>query len=287
MDNIMKVNILKTIALGILSFAMLSCSSSDEFPLPEYYSQTASTKLGQQIIDGSAGYVNHVKTDSETKVVPGVTLFKMGYLNRNGHAMQMFMYKVSLGPVSVITTKAATESKVQLLTEQVAAVENQGKYLVQGAISCGGDLGKGNSFFAILNDGSAVCLPSSEYEGLKSKVKHGFSGTSHLLQDGYVLSQTDAATSARAAVGVSADGGEVFMVVVDGGDYFYSNGVTCADLANLMKGCGASDAIVLNTGNNVTAVWRNERSENLFDLLNKPSAKGVEAEIAGGLLIVQ
>ena len=122
---------------------------------------------------------------------------------------------------------------------------------------------------------------------MKSKVKYGFSGTAHLLQDGYVLSQTDAATSARAAVGISADGGEVFMVVVDGGDYFYSNGVTCADLANLMKGCGASDAVVLNTGNNVTAVWRNERSENLFDLLNKPSAKGVEAEIAGGLLIVQ
>ena len=282
----MKVNIFKFVALSVLSVAALSCSSN-EFELPEYYSLTASTKMGQQIIDGSSGYIDHVKTDSETKVTQGLSLFKMGYLNRKGHAMQMFMYKATLGPVSLMTTSASTETKAQLLTEMAAEVENQGKYLVQGAISCGGELGKGNSFFAVLNDGTAVCLPSSEYEGMKSRIKYGYSGTAHLLQDGYVLSQTDAATSARAAVGVSADGGEVYLLVVDGGDYFYSNGATCADLALLMKGCGADDAVVLNSGNNVTAVWRNERSQDLFDLLNKPAAKGVEAEIAGGILIVQ
>jgi exopolysaccharide biosynthesis protein len=102
-----------------------------------------------------------------------------------------------------------------------------------------------------------------------------------------VLGQTDNTTSARAAVGVSEDGNEVYLLVVDGGDFFYSNGIGCNDLALLMKGCGAYNALALNAGNTVTAVWRNMRSENLFDLLNKPANKGVEAPVAGGILIVQ
>ena len=102
-----------------------------------------------------------------------------------------------------------------------------------------------------------------------------------------MLGQTDNSTLARAAVGVSEDGNEVLLLVVDGGDFFYSNGISCNDLALLIKGCGAHDALAISSGNNVTAVWRNMRSENLFDLLNKPANKGVEAPVAGGILIVQ
>lgn len=281
----MKRYIILTV-LALSAFAAVGCSS-DEFDKPEYYSQGATTKLGEQIIAGSSDYIAHVKSDKQTKPTAGLVQFQMSYLNQNGHAMQMFMYKVSLGPVSLLANTADTETKVQRLTEQAAQIENKGRYMVWGGISCGNDLGKGDAFFAVLNDGSAVCLPTSEYEGLKSKITLGYSGPAHLLQGGYVLAQTDVATSARAAVGINEDGTEVYLVTVDGGDFFYSNGITCNDLALLMKGCGATDAIVLNSGNNVTAVWRNERSQNLFDLLNKPAAKGVEAEIAGGLIIVQ
>ena len=247
----------------------------------------ASTKLGQQIVDGSSDYIAHVKSDVQTKVAQGVTRIDMGYLNQNGHAMQLFLYKVSLGPVSLIASTANTTEKTDLLTSMCIEVENQGKYTVLGAISGGNALGKGDVFFATLNDGSAVCLPSSEYESVKSKVTMGYSGMAHLLQDGYVLGQTDNSTLARAAVGVSENGNEVYLLVVDGGDFFYSNGIGCNDLALLMKGCGAHNALAISSGNNVTAVWRNMRSENLFDLLNKPANKGVEAPIAGGILIVQ
>jgi hypothetical protein len=75
--------------------------------------------------------------------------------------------------------------------------------------------------------------------------------------------------------------------VVDGGDFFYSNGINCNDLAMLMKGCGAHNAIALNSGSQVTAVWRNMRSPELFDLLNKPANNGVQEGVAGGILIVQ
>lgn len=282
----MKKHILKTTILGVLAFAAVACNS-DEFEKPDYYQQVASTKLGQQIVDGSSDYIAHVKSDVQTKVAQGVTRIDMGYLNQNGHAMQLFLYKVSLGPVSLIASTANTAEKTDLLTSMCIEVENQGKYTVLGAISGGNALGKGDVFFATLNDGSAVCLPTSEYEAVSSKITMGYSGTAHLLQNGYVLGQTDNSTLARVAVGVSEDGNEVYLLVVDGGDFFYSNGIGCNDLALLMKGCGAHDALALASGNNVTAVWRNMRSENLFDLLNKPANKGVEAPIAGGILIVQ
>ena len=282
----MKKHILTSAILGLLALAAVSCNS-DEFEKPDYYQQVASTKLGQQIVDGSSDYIAHVKNDVQTKVAQGVTRLDMSYLNQKGHAMQFFLYKVSLGPVSLIASTANTTEKTDLLTSMCTDVENQGKYTVLGAISGGNALGKGDVFFATLNDGSAVCLPTSEYESVKSKITMGYSGTAHLLQNGYVLGQTDNSTSARAAVGISEDGNEVYLLVVDGGDFFYSNGIGCNDLALLMKGCGAHDALALASGNNVTAVWRNMRSENLFDLLNKPANKGVEAPIAGGILIVQ
>lgn len=272
--------------LGILAFAAVSCNS-DEFDKPDYYQQIASTRLGQQIVDGSSDYIAHVKQDVQTKVASGVIRLDMSYLNQNGHAMQLFLYKVTLGPVSLIATAPKDGEKTGQLTSMCTDIENQGKHTVLGAICGGGALEKGDAFFAVLNDGSAVCLPTAGYADVSSRISMGYSGTSHLLQGGYVLGQTDNATSARAAVGVSENGNEVYLLVVDGGDFFYSNGIGCNDLALLMKGCGAHDAITLNSGNQVTAIWRNMRSADLFDLLNKPANKGVQEPVSGGILIVQ
>ena len=282
----MKRHIIKSALLGVLAFAALSCDS-DQFEKPDYYSKVASTKLGQQVVDGCSDYIAHVKKDVQTKVAQGVTRLDMGYLHQNGHAMQLFLYKVSLGPVSLIATSPKEGEQNELLTSMCTTVENQGKYTVLGAICGGGALGKGEAFFATLKDGSAVCLPTSEYDSVSSQITMGYSGTAQLLQDGYVLSQTDNATSARAAVGVSENNNDVYLLVVDGGDFFYSNGISCNDLALLMKGCGAHNAIALNSGNQVTAVWRNMRSPELFDLLNKPANNGVQEAVTGGILIVQ
>ena len=282
----MKRHIIKSALLGVLAFAALSCDS-DQFEKPDYYSKVASTKLGQQVVDGCSDYIAHVKKDVQTKVAQGVTRLDMGYLHQKGHAMQLFLYKVTLGPVSLIATSPKEGEQNELLTSMCTTVENQGKYTVLGAICGGGALGKGEAFFATLKNGSAVCLPTSEYDSVSSQITMGYSGTAQLLQDGYVLSQTDNATSARAAVGVSENNNDVYLLVVDGGDFFYSNGISCNDLALLMKGCGAHNAIALNSGNQVTAVWRNMRSPELFDLLNKPANNGVQEAVTGGILIVQ
>ena len=92
---------------------------------------------------------------------------------------------------------------------------------------------------------------------------------------------------AKAAVGVDKDGMTIYLAVVDGGNYFYSNGITNSDMAQLMKGCGAANAMILNTGNNVSAFTRDEDSIDLFTVINKPSNDGLEAAIGNGLMILQ
>lgn len=303
--------IIKTLPALLLVAALSGCGK-DSFDKPAYYTRTASTDFGQEVVNGSGDYISHVKTSPETEVMDGVYLLDLGYLDRAGHAVQAYIYKVELGAALVkVSTpdNAGKVEKVQKLTQQATAIENSGKYLVMGGISggafnaetgapngilyhdskaIGASFGKDeNAFFAVMKDGSAVCLDAADFDSKKSKITEAVSGSSMILKDGYVLSETDSKTVAKAAVGVDEMGMTVYLVVVDGGDYYYSNGITNSDMANLMKGCGAANAMILNTGNNVSAFGRDEDSIDIFNVINKPSNRGLEAPIGNGLVILQ
>jgi exopolysaccharide biosynthesis protein len=301
---------MKRIKYLVISAAVLWGCSTDSFEQPGYYSTDASSPLGKAIVEASAGYVAHIQEESEVKLSRGATLLKMAYTNMDGHAMRLFLFKAVLGPVSVrMTLPGDTDAtgSLQKLSEQASAIENHSVWTVYGAVSGGAfsssgqpsgilyhngkSLGKESAedlpFFAVLADGQAVCGDGTGFAEISYKVSEAVSGGPMLLQGGYVLAQANVTSDARAAVGVGSDGNEVYLMVVDGGDFFYSNGITCSDMALLMKGCGATEAMVLDSGSPVTAIWRNERRIELFELLNKPSDRGVEAEICDGIAIVQ
>lgn len=302
-----------SLAVVLMSAAVCGCGN-DGFMKPDYYTAACSTNLAQSVVDGSEGYVTHVKSDKVTKVMDGVTLLDMGYLNSDSHAMQMYLYRVELAPAMVkMSTPDDLDKvgKVQKLTEQAAAIENRGNYLVMGGISggafdaatgqpvgllyhngkaIGSGFGKKNehsAFFAMMKDGSAVCAESESFPLRKDKIREGVSGKSLILKSGYVLSDIDADTKARAAVGVDESGSTVYLIVVDGGNFFYSNGIGSRDLARLLKGAGAHDALALDSGNNVSAFWRNENSADMFEVIDRPSNMGLEAEIGNGIVILQ
>ena len=81
----MKFN--KHISYFVLLTLLTTACGDDAFDRPDYYDRTASTRLGQQLVDGSGDYIGHVKNDSETRPVQGVSLLRMGYLNAKGQAM--------------------------------------------------------------------------------------------------------------------------------------------------------------------------------------------------------
>ena len=305
----MKFN--KHISYFVLLALLTTACGDDAFDRPDYYDRTASTRLGQQLVDGSGDYIGHVKNDSETRPVQGVSLLRMGYLNAKGQAMQLFLYKVSLGDISIRVTLPGDKydpGTLENLTRQASILEDKSVYTVWGAVS-GGPFGSNGQptgilhhegtalkesadassegFFAILDDGQAVCLATADYASVKHRIQEAVGGEARLIENGYRLPQSSETAMARTAVGVSEDGGEVYLLTVDGSDFYYSNGISYDDMAALMKGCGAHNSMTLCSSQNVTAVWRNERLSTLFDLLNKPANKGIESPIANGLAIVE
>lgn len=301
-----KITNILLILMSVSSF----CCCNDEFARPDYYSLDALTEMGQTVVDGAEGYITHVKSDYVQEVMEGVSLLSMSFLNSSSHAVQMYIYKVDLDSALVqvgLPDNELSYETPQKSTLQAKAVEDKGTYLVMGGIS-GGAFDDGNgkpkgilyhkgiclmdnqkdnaAFFAVL-DSVSVCLDTADYVALKSGIKEAVGGTAMLLKNGYVMPESDATGLARTAVGTGDDGKTVYLVAVDGGDFFYSNGIGLGDLGRVMKACGATEAMSLDSGNNVTAFRRDEMSDDLFLLLNRPSNNGLEAPVGNTLLILQ
>jgi hypothetical protein len=91
------------------------------------------------------------------------------------------------------------------------------------------------------------------------------SGRGWLIRDGRIRvrpGDTDPADHtrhrpyARAAVGLDAERSRLWLVVVDGKQPRYSVGLTLGELAGLMRGLGAWDAVALDGGGSATLVVR-------------------------------
>ena len=113
-----------------------------------------------------------------------------------------------------------------------------------------------------------------------------------MLKNGEQLDQSGntmpvAKMEPRTAIGVSQDGKEVYLMVVDGRNFYYSNGADLLDLMNLMSACGASDALNLDGGGSSTFIAR-DGAEGELKLLNWPTDQGgVMRKVATGLAIVE
>ena len=147
--------------------------------------------------------------------------------------------------------------------------------------------------FVITKDNEACCFTEEEYALHKDIVREAVCGRSTLLlKNGEQLDQSGntmpvANMEPRTAIGVSQDGKEVYLMVVDGRNFYYSNGADLLDLMNLMSACGASDALNLDGGGSSTFIAR-DGAEGELKLLNWPTDQGgVMRKVATGLAIVE
>ena len=79
------------------------------------------------------------------------------------------------------------------------------------------------------------------------------------------------------------------MLVVDGRNFWHSNGMRYAEMGAVMKALGARDAINLDGGGSSTFIVRTTPGfeEGRFGIRNWPYDNGgVEREVANGLLVV-
>lgn len=82
----------------------------------------------------------------------------------------------------------------------------------------------------------------------------------------------------RTAVGIKEDG-TVLLLTVDGRQPGYSAGFTGRELADYLIGCGVKDAAMLDGGASTEMLLEGR-------LVSRPSYKGQEREVAGGILVL-
>lgn len=94
-----------------------------------------------------------------------------------------------------------------------------------------------------------------------------------LLRDGQILPKPGGPRHPRTAVGISADGAQLWLVVVDGRQAGYSEGATVAELATILRECGAANALNLDGGGSTTMVV--EGPDGTPRVLNSPIHTGI------------
>jgi len=116
-----------------------------------------------------------------------------------------------------------------------------------------------------------------------------------LLRDSAVVAGLDTAGGAgfaagrhpRTAVGIARDGRRLMLVVVDGRQKPYSDGMTLREVADVMRALGARDAINLDGGGSTTMVYAEAGDAGTLHVANRPSDAAGERPVGDALAIVR
>ncbi len=299
-------------ALLLLGCLLWTGCNNDE-DLTIYSTEGAKTELGQKIIAGSDGYVGQYFSDTTYTLAPGVKALEMEILSATGMAVKMFVLEVDLKDTH-LTMKASSpkdEGKLktkQQMTLQALAHDKQGSRVLaavngdffatdgtpQGIYYRNGVCLKNTmtdnvcTFFAVTKGKKAVIGSYDEYDIYKDEILEAVGGRVRLMTNGNVLPQTSTALEPRTAIGVT-DNNVVYILVADGRNFWYSNGMRYAEMGAVMKALGAKDAINLDGGGSSTFIIRSKAGfeEDRFAIRNWPYDNGgVERAVANGLLVV-
>ena len=307
----MKKLIYDSVLLLLGCLLWTACNNDED--LTVFSTEGAKTELGQKIIAGSDGYVGQYFSDSTYTLAPGVQALEMKILSSTGLAVKMFVLEVDLKEAH-LTMKASSpneEGKLktkQQMTLQALAYDKSGSRVLaavngdffakdgtpQGIYYRNGTCLKGTmtdnvcTFFAITKNKRAIIGSYDEYDSYKENIQEAVGGRVRLMTNGNVLPQTVTALEPRTAIGVTDDN-VVYILVADGRNFWYSNGMRYAELGAVMKALGAKNAINLDGGGSSTFIIRKIAGfeDGRFAIRNWPYDNGgVEREVANGLLVV-
>lgn len=307
----MKKLIYDSVLLLLGCLLWTACNNDED--LTVFSTEGAKTELGQKIIAGSDGYVGQYFSDSTYTLAPGVQALEMKILSLTGLAVKMFVLEVDLKEAH-LTMKASSpneEGKLktkQQMTLQALAYDKSGSRVLaavngdffakdgtpQGIYYRNGTCLKGTmtdnvcTFFAITKNKRAIIGSYDEYDSYKENIQEAVGGRVRLMTNGNVLPQTVTALEPRTAIGVTDDN-VVYILVADGRNFWYSNGMRYAEMGAVMKALGAKNAINLDGGGSSTFIIRKIAGfeDGRFAIRNWPYDNGgVEREVANGLLVV-
>ncbi|HMR18977.1 MAG TPA: phosphodiester glycosidase family protein [Sphingobacterium sp.] len=281
------------------------------------YKAEPKTEIGRKLVEGTKLFAQ-IFSDTMYTVTDGVVASEIAYLSHKGMAMKIFIFEVDLNHPNVDILASSpndgTTFAMQRMTVQATYADKEtNPYRVWAGInadffntSTGVPRGvfykQGNAlrttfdsgdrgFFAIGNDGLAFVATRDEYPAIAATgiIKEAVGGSVPLVRDGNVIIQSDNTIEPRTCIGISADGKKVYMMAVDGRNFWYSNGMLFEELGHCLKALGAANGINLDGGGSTTFFIRNtpDFSTDRFEIRNWPTdGGGRERAVANGLLII-
>lgn len=288
-----------------MALTAASCRTGDKFEQVPYSLET-STKMAGEIVRGTPGYFGHIKHDKVTNLAQGVSLLDLSCLNMNGYSVQIYLYKIVLGSATLGVAVPSGDKKADLPSVMAAGLNNEATVLgaVNGDAQAADKTALGivyrngtsvkstfsdekGGFFAVLKDGTAVIANQADYATYRTSLYNAIGTRDRILTDGFPVTEEKPSDAARTFVAVSQDGMTVWVGVVDGVYFYYSNGISRSDLAAILKAAGAWNAALLNAGDVTTLIKRDDLGEKLFPVLNSPSNNGIEKESVNALAIIE
>lgn len=288
-----------------MALTAASCRTGDKFEQVPYSLET-STKMAGEIVRGTPGYFGHIKHDKVTNLAQGVSLLDLSCLNMNGYSVQIYLYKIVLGSATLGVAVPSGDKKADLPSVMAAGLNNEATVLgaVNGDAQAADKSALGivyrngtsvkstfsdekGGFFAVLKDGTAVIANQADYATYRTSLYNAIGTRDRILTDGFPVTEEKPSDAARTFVAVSQDGMTVWVGVVDGVYFYYSNGISRSDLAAILKAAGAWNAALLNAGDVTTLIKRDDLGEKLFPVFNSPSNNGIEKESVNALAIIE
>ncbi len=145
----------------------------------------------------------------------------------------------------------------------------------------------GHGFFGILDDGTAMIGTMEQYNALQAerpgRVKEAIATFGDLIRDGEIIAVDSSDRASRTAVGITATGKVVFMVL-DGRQGDLSGGGNMREIAQIMYEAGCVVAVNLDGGGSSTYVAK-QPGEDALSVVSKPS-DGISRSVSTSLYMV-
>ncbi|MBD8390179.1 phosphodiester glycosidase family protein [Dysgonomonas sp. BGC7] len=306
----------KYMKLLLLSLAFIYSNfgcSDNEYSFD--YKAEPKTEIGIKLVEGTNLFAQ-IYTDSTYTVTDGVKATEIHYLSQKGLAMKIFIFEVDLKNPDILIEASSPKDKpiyaMQQMTKQATFVDKEGHKVWAGVnadfynMSTGEPRGvfykKGTairtkfdsgtrSFFAIMKDKKALVATSAEYTDIAATgdIVEAVGGSVTLVSQGNVVKHADTTIEPRTCIGISKDGTKIYILAVDGRNFWYSNGMGFEELGECMQAMGAYNSINLDGGGSTTFFVRSTSGfeDNRFQIRNWPTDNGgQERSVANGLLII-
>jgi exopolysaccharide biosynthesis protein len=306
-----------TFVLLITSLATLSgCHTTDTPPEPIQDStgttDSTDTTVGNTFrspvmnrIVKTTNLVQKVYDDTLFQVTKGVKETDIYYQSTQNRPIHLFILRVDLNNPQ-ITLEAALLYNGSIFKRQtvlaMAKQEDHVNHRVVGAVNAdffhlkapwgivvkNGKVLKdtwddpaSRSFLAILKNGDALIGNRIDFNNRKGAIKGALGAEAMLVFNGSVQPVDNTKRAPRTGVGMTSDG-IIYFVVVDGRAKNYSLGMTRAQLAEMLRACGADRAINLDGGGSSTFLIQKNGK---FKLRNEPSDGSLRAVSNAWLII--